>query len=453
MSPTPRHHRIEQLLGARLGPDLPADVIRRFVEDGIREDADLDFKRTLYPQDGDGRDELAKDVAAMANTRGGVILLGIEERDEVAVAAPGVTLGSDEEQRIRAIIKSRIRPLLPGFEILQVSGDDLLQGFFLLVVGVSELKPHLVVAGSSSKPLLLYPRRFGAQSLWLGEAELADAYRNRSDAARNQQDRLEAVHSEGLDKLWTEDTAWLVATLVPDVADSMRLTNAALEAVDKWGHDLSPELFTSTRFGSVIINNRAVGLRRILLSVNHMTAASLARGNYAQLHLDGAGFAAVELVNLRQDEQEAQIALGWLVAELLAMLAVLTRHAVDNAGVSGDGILQVELIEPDRRLSKGRRMRLGEERYPPSTTLTYISGAVDLDRLPPARHTIPIDAVASNPIELVAAARLLLADLTSGFGLAEPPQLTVDGQIDLQAFGTLQGAARAWSERHGLPTI
>jgi hypothetical protein len=29
----------------------------------------------------------------------------------------------------------------------------------------------------------------------------------------------------------------------------------------------------------------------------------------------------------------------------------------------------------------------------------------------------------------------------------------VDGQIDLQERGTLQGAARVWSERHGLPTI
>jgi hypothetical protein len=352
-----------------------------------------------------------------------------------------------------AIVKSRIRPLLPGFEILQVPGDDPAQGFFLLVVGTSELRPHLVVTGSSSKPLLLYPRRFGAQSLWLGEAELADAYRNRSDAARNQQDRLEAIHSEGIDRLWTQDTAWLAASLVPDVAGSMRLTNAALAGVDKWGHDLSPELFPSTLFASVTINNHAVGLRRILLSINQVTAASLARGNYAQLHLDGAGFAAVELVNLRQDEHTAQIALSRLVAELLAMLAVLTRHAVDNAGVSGDGVLQVELIEPDRRLSKGRRMRLGEERFPPSTTLQYISGTVDMDRLPPVRHTIPIDAVASNPPELLATARLVLTDLTSGFGLVEPPQLTMDGQIDVRAFGNLQDAARAWSERHSLPSI
>jgi hypothetical protein len=98
-------------------------------------------------------------------------------------------------------------------------------------------------------------------------------------------------------------------------------------------------------------------------------------------------------------------------------------------------------------------MRLGEERHPPSTILQYISGTVDLDHLPSVCHTIPIDAVASNPTELLAAARLMLTDLTSGFGLAEPPQLNVEGKIDLRAFGNLQDAARAWSERHSLPSI
>ena len=85
--------------------------------------------------------------------------------------------------------------------------------------------------------------------------------------------------------------------------------------------------------------------------------------------------------------------------------------------------------------------------------MRQISETVELERLPPTRHTIPIDAVGSTATELLAAARLLLADLTSGFGLAEPPQLTVDGQIDLRAFGNLRDAARAWSERHDLPTL
>ena len=85
-----------------------------------------------------------------------------------------------------------------------------------------------------------------------------------------------------------------------------------------------------------------------------------------------------------------------------------------------------------------------------STSLSPIYSTFDLARLPSARYTIPIDAVAINPTELLAAAPLLPADPTSGFGVAKPPPITVDGQIDLQERGTLQGAARAWSERHGL---
>ncbi|MEV2235837.1 hypothetical protein AB0H69_45810 [Streptomyces phaeochromogenes] len=37
---------------------------------------DLDYKRPHYASDDKGREELAKDVAALANHRGGVLVLG-----------------------------------------------------------------------------------------------------------------------------------------------------------------------------------------------------------------------------------------------------------------------------------------------------------------------------------------------------------------------------------------
>ena len=317
---------------------------------------------------------------------------------------------------------------------------------------------------------MLFPHRFGAQSVWLGEAELADAYRNRFDAAGEQETRLNAVHHEGVRMLWAPGTAWLAASLVPDVPGSMRLTNSALDAVSSWGMRLSQELFASPNFASVAINNRAVGFRRILLSVDHVTATSTVRYNYAQLHPDRAGLAAAELLRLSPEEGDVQIVLGELAAELLSMLVILTRHAVDNTGVSGDGIFQVELVEPDRGLVRvgpatrdelvrmnrqspihmGRKMRLYEEPTPPSRDRRRVFHTVELENLPPVRHTIPIDAVATDATELLGAARLALADLASGFGLAEPPQFTVDGRVNLHAFGHLRDAARVWSERNAL---
>jgi predicted HTH transcriptional regulator len=66
------------LLGRRLDQlDYPA--IQVLVDRRTTEDLTLEFKRELYASGEKGCDELAKDVAAMANSAGGLILLGVDE--------------------------------------------------------------------------------------------------------------------------------------------------------------------------------------------------------------------------------------------------------------------------------------------------------------------------------------------------------------------------------------
>jgi predicted HTH transcriptional regulator len=71
--------RLTDVFGAPL-PEVTAEHVEGLVTNSAREDSDLEFKRTLYADTGD----LAGDLAAMANDRGGVIVLGIEEDDGVA---------------------------------------------------------------------------------------------------------------------------------------------------------------------------------------------------------------------------------------------------------------------------------------------------------------------------------------------------------------------------------
>ena len=62
-----------------------------------REDEDLDFKQ-------------AGDIAAMANRRGGLVLIGVREDNGVAAALTPVALSDPEEDRMHQITAQLVAP-------------------------------------------------------------------------------------------------------------------------------------------------------------------------------------------------------------------------------------------------------------------------------------------------------------------------------------------------------
>jgi hypothetical protein len=114
-----RSARLEALLGSRLELVQHADLLA-LVSDHVPEAFDLDFKSEMYgPADRDKRDA-ATDIAALANTAGGLLVLGIEEDKQArATAAPGLELSESDERRIRQIVGSQIVPM-PVIDVLRV---------------------------------------------------------------------------------------------------------------------------------------------------------------------------------------------------------------------------------------------------------------------------------------------------------------------------------------------
>ncbi|MER6345226.1 AlbA family DNA-binding domain-containing protein [Streptomyces sp. NPDC001595] len=93
--------------GAAPGP-LGVDIVAKAAGDRLAESDDLDWKEQLPQPPCEGRwNELAKDVAAMANTRGGLIIFGVRDTTCELV---GITPGDvNTEQYAR----SQPRPALP----------------------------------------------------------------------------------------------------------------------------------------------------------------------------------------------------------------------------------------------------------------------------------------------------------------------------------------------------
>src|ERR1700730_2132079 len=96
--------RIHAELGLPPRP-LSHDMVAQAVTQHMRENDDLDWKQDLAwkkqdlpPEEKEKKKrEFAKDVAAMANSRGGLIIFGVSEKNEEAVELTGVP--NDERER------------------------------------------------------------------------------------------------------------------------------------------------------------------------------------------------------------------------------------------------------------------------------------------------------------------------------------------------------------------
>ncbi|HZL06628.1 MAG TPA: ATP-binding protein, partial [Coriobacteriia bacterium] len=140
-----RSRRLEAVLGAPVD-ELSASDLEVLAGNRVPEAFDLDFKGTLYGNSDKERRDLCGDVAALANTSGGVIIVGVEEDEQaVAAATPGVELGDSERNRMLQTLASGVAPL-PALDVISVpSADDPARGWFVLAVPRSTRAPHAVL--------------------------------------------------------------------------------------------------------------------------------------------------------------------------------------------------------------------------------------------------------------------------------------------------------------------
>ncbi|MDQ6848458.1 MAG: ATP-binding protein, partial [Actinomycetota bacterium] len=171
-----RSRRLEASFGAALS-DVTAQHVLELVAGAVHEDFDLDFKAQMYGNGDAEKRDLAADVAAMANSAGGVIVLGVEENEHAqAVAAPGIAISDEVERRIFQVTAG-ISPVPPiAVRRIPLDASDSGRGFVLVIVPRSLSAPHAVVVNATS---LRYPVRHGTTTRYLTAPEVSAAYRQR----------------------------------------------------------------------------------------------------------------------------------------------------------------------------------------------------------------------------------------------------------------------------------
>ena len=425
---------LADLVGAPLQV-LDAEGVRGWVTDGLQESEQLDFKAELYGNGDSQRRELAGDLAAFANHRGGLLILGVGENDHGAAdSLPLVELTDAEQRRVHQIVAANVFPHLP-IEVFSTALEDGGRGVMIIAVAPSPLRPHAVAVNDA----LRYPRRQGTVTRYLSESEVADLYRDRFAIQRDEVERVSAIRREAIAEIDQDGAVWVAVSAVPTGAGSLMVSDETIVNTQAWAQRFMGDDYVAGFLGQAAPLVRP-GLRRLRVLTNY-AHNSPPNYQYAELHTDGAAVAMHRLFTGRDAPSEGEplpllnMPLLWTAAKALNVVAA---HAL-NVGAWGEVLVELTVFGPPRVLAWVSHGHFIER----------ITGARVLEDDVVSKHTFSLSDLTAGTQPLLAATRLILMDVFNAFGSSEVQALTPNGALDT---GYIGGAPelRAWAEQNNV---
>ncbi len=397
----------------------------------MAETDDLEWKRAL-PQGPDKKlEEFAKDIAAMANTGGGLIVYGVsEDADERADELLGVVNGKSERQTLHGYAARWVRPLIGDLVIDSLDDGRGGPGLIVVFVPASPEAPHVVVYENQR---MAVPYRSGPHTNWMSEHELERAYRDRFARRINDRAALVALIDGLKPEIDQDKGVWLVLVARPVLSppprtskpDRQSATKTILDAKALAGMFLGDTSWFRKLLGlsDAVVANPRTGLRRWRFR-SHRVDDNLhgsAMWPVVELHHDGGVALAVELtstvrVSKLYDAKKAETAeVYWVPVRFMDLLvgAGIALASTHNRalGVSGTIMARAELLTSGS--VSGRHLIAIEQVHPDSSSFERVGGSVPV-RVPAAVEAE--FAADSDATALHDAARQLAEDLNHQFG-------------------------------------
>lgn len=447
-----RNSNLEELLGGALeSGSITEQHLQRLIDLEARENEYLDFKRSIYATtrgprgEWSSEQEFAKDVTAFANGVGGVIAIGVDEREGVATALTPIEGASFaiEEQRLRFALANYCGP--PArLDFVEVSSDRGAGYYMLVVVPPSRSSPHAVLAQPGDRRRTLrYAIRNGADVDWLSEHEVANRYSRRFLGIQERERREQTVLREGREALSRTTNTWVYVAVAPDYPNAGVLDRAAVADARNWL--FNQQIESPLRSSLAVTGGPIAGPGRTTFTEHPYTDSDDAgdpRGTYIELYVDGHVFLAHEL-------QEASDS-GVNELHLSDLCVLLTdgsvRWAAKQIGAWGQASVHVgicsgtegepQLVSPLTltRYRHGQLQRAGGTRK--VLRKPYAARSIDLGEASSMRSRLEI-------------AYWAVASLLQWFGVPEPATLTRDGGVVPEAWSsTWAGEVRQWMARH-----
>jgi hypothetical protein len=433
-----RSATLEALVGGMLDSGGLNDAfLQSLVADGVSEGEQLEFKIELpaagsQQQGWTPAQEFAKDVAALANARGGLLIYGVEETSGVATgirAISGVEFEA-EERRLRQALANFQAPIATVDFVNVASGS----GFCIaIVVPPSPQSPHAVLGnpGDSRKPLY-YPARHGADTMYLTESEVAERYRRRTQAAADLADTVRKRIDGGQEALGRSEGYWAYVAVAPELPLVSPLDPQVVKDTDTWHMNSMLMTPLGRHLGLFGVPIPIPGGVSFTGSASSGTDETLPEDAYIELHVDGAAFAGRHIADHLADTAASVQGLT-LSQDVILLVDKALRWTTERVGGGGQATLAVGIYDASGLVindwDNGLALLTDSGNQIPRTRL--------LEREP--RTELAVDlGHASTQQGRLAVAYSALSSLLQWFGLAETELLTRDEVI----------RARNWAGRY-----
>jgi hypothetical protein len=422
--------RLRALLGAAAREATWAQYVTLIGNPNAVESTDLDYKGRQYERKPEWQAELAKDVAALANTAGGTLILGLEEDRATSVPA------SANPERLTDQLRKTYREALayrmePPAEcdiafIAEDPADPAPRGLVVITVPPSARGPHAVVGFKDARDgTLRFPYRNDNTTSYMNLSQVKRAIAASASLAAGRHDVLAAAHEAIAADGRGRPGPRLLLSLAPDLPGAFPIEATAFNSFrhELEGVELPP-------FRREVFRSFGVGPRRFIASTSESRSPDV-----AHFHADGTAAWASDGPQIGAfgtgDDSVAPPVSSWnsdqVVLKVLAILRTLARHSAVAASAAGTATALLTL-------DAGTQQARGLARAHGRAHVVFS----DAEQLRATGQAGLLLEAASDGCLLVQAAASLLADCYQHFGVVEAEQLTHDGQINLPA----------WDHRH-----
>ncbi len=379
---------LHRSLGVGPGP-LTDEILDAAVAAGVIEANDLDWKSELPPARGLPQTDFPKDVAAMANSGGGVIVFGVREEQKAATARADVgELDEAYERCLRSAAITAISPPVFGLVIHRLGSEG--KRAVVVEVPASIDGPHLIYRNEYFGA----PVRNDSDTVWMKERQIEAMYRARFDERRHATEALDALFAEASAGRDAGKRAWLIAVAHPRIPRLRERLNRD-QARDVLTKTERLALTYAGRGGihpleSVDQLNPRPGLRR-WVAVNTATGdRSIWKESWISIHHDGSVTLAAAVGGHRMSSdgyfegwQVESSAIECAIADLMALIRI-TAEATDNdeydvrLGIDWSGEQPLVILTKDNMGFTYDGVSTPLHRYTPvETTVNAVEPALD----------------------------------------------------------------------------